>query len=327
MFAVCKSFIALAIVVAGAFAQTTSSYTDSATGITFQKFTDKTTGYSFGAALPQSPGSDFIGQIAVPFNGTGWAGVSLGGNMANSILIVAWTNGKTVMSSLRETTGYVSPDVYSGNATLTAIPSGTFVNSTAMSYTFLCQGCLTGDSQSFNATSSTAVLGWAAGGQNPKEITDSATPLAYHGKGFGNFGLLAIEAQSANYLKFAQMATGSAANLSASGSSSSPCQGSGSKSSSPFTRKTPSKSTSKVPSAVAIPNPPASSPALPAGLSAETTSAKMEDDSSKIDALVGLLKRLLNSLSGRNKKDAAAKARRHARDVMGTRLDRIGVTL
>lgn len=47
----------------GAYAQTASSYTDSNTGITFDRYYDSTTGYSFGMALPETIGSDFIGQI------------------------------------------------------------------------------------------------------------------------------------------------------------------------------------------------------------------------------------------------------------------------
>lgn len=49
-------------VVSGANAQQASAYTDANTGITFQAFQDDS-GFQFGMALPETPGSDFIGQL------------------------------------------------------------------------------------------------------------------------------------------------------------------------------------------------------------------------------------------------------------------------
>lgn len=60
---------------------TSSAYTDPNTGIDFQRYVEntQTTGYSWGIALPQTPTTDFIGQLVVPLNSSqGWGGVSLG---------------------------------------------------------------------------------------------------------------------------------------------------------------------------------------------------------------------------------------------------------
>ena len=58
------SSLALLGLAAGAAAQTvTAPYTDPLTGIDFQAYTDPETGYIFGVALPETVGTDFIGQI------------------------------------------------------------------------------------------------------------------------------------------------------------------------------------------------------------------------------------------------------------------------
>ena len=62
----------------------------------------------FGIALPANAtgNTDFIATIGG--KGTGWSGVSLGGGMLSKLLIVAWPNAQTVVSSFRKT-AYVSP--------------------------------------------------------------------------------------------------------------------------------------------------------------------------------------------------------------------------
>jgi hypothetical protein len=83
-------------------AQTPAPYTDAKSGITFNAFTTST-GYFFGIALPANTtgNTDFIATIGG--KGTGWSGVSLGGGMLNKLLIVAWPNAQTVVSSFRKT--------------------------------------------------------------------------------------------------------------------------------------------------------------------------------------------------------------------------------
>ena len=95
-------FLAGAALIAPVFSQSASvEYKEPNTGIVFQAFVDSATGYTFGAALPANgTATDFIGILSG--KGTGWSGVSLGGAMANKLLIVAWPNGQNIVSSFRK---------------------------------------------------------------------------------------------------------------------------------------------------------------------------------------------------------------------------------
>lgn len=95
-----RTFTSLLGLAVGAFAQS-SAYTDAHTGITFQGYQD-TTGFRFGMAVPTTPAADFIGQIVIPSNGSGYGGVSLTGGMVGSLLIAAWPSSGSVIASLRE---------------------------------------------------------------------------------------------------------------------------------------------------------------------------------------------------------------------------------
>jgi cellobiose dehydrogenase (acceptor) len=83
--------------VAAVKAQSTSAYTDSLTGITFQQYA--TTNFSFGIATPSSPSDEFIAQIVAPI--TGWAGISFGGSMVDSLLLTAWANEGSMVQEFR----------------------------------------------------------------------------------------------------------------------------------------------------------------------------------------------------------------------------------
>ncbi|KAH8672540.1 hypothetical protein BGZ60DRAFT_374213 [Tricladium varicosporioides] len=205
-----RYFLGSLALAAGAFAQSTS-YVDPNTGITFQQSSDATTGFSFGMALPETVGSDFIGQIVMPTNGTGYAGVSLTSSMVGSILVVAWPNDNSVIASFRETSGYSSPGVYANaSMSMSPISNGTFVNSTHMSYTWLCSGCITGDSLSFTASSDAAGFGWAMSSSTPTNpsTADGAT-FAYHNTGYGDLSMTLSSAKSADYATWAAMAIAS----------------------------------------------------------------------------------------------------------------------
>ncbi|KAK7532811.1 GMC oxidoreductase, partial [Phyllosticta citribraziliensis] len=183
----------------------TTAYTDSKTEIDFQQFSDADSGFAFGVALPKSPGKDFIGQIVAP--GTGWGGVSLTSSMMASVLIAAWPNGDDVVGSIRKTNSYVNPSVDSSGPALYPIAKGTFVNSTHYSYTFLCKNCITGDTDAFDVSTTTAVLGWALSDTAPSTPSSASSVLKYHSTGFGEFGLKVADAESANYATWAKMAS------------------------------------------------------------------------------------------------------------------------
>ncbi|KAB8304356.1 hypothetical protein EYC80_003765 [Monilinia laxa] len=205
---------------AKALAQTAASYVDANTGITFEGATDKT-GFRFGMAMEANATSDFIGQIVFPSTGgSGYGGVSLTGSMVGSMLIAAWPSGTNVIASLRETSGYTSPGAYANTTSqLLPIANGTFVNSTHVSYTFLCQACI-GNTYTLAAGASQVVIGWALGNgtvTNAASATDAT--FTYHGGGYGDFGIETANAVNDNYATWASMA--SAAKTTASNTTSS----------------------------------------------------------------------------------------------------------
>ncbi|KAH0255576.1 FAD/NAD(P)-binding domain-containing protein, partial [Aureobasidium melanogenum] len=187
----------------GAFAQSVA-YTDPNTGIDFMSFQDSDTGARFSVATPETLNTDFIGQIVAPTT-EGWAGLDLSAQMANHILVVAWPDGDKVMSSVREATGYTTPPVYTGNVTTTPIANGTFVNSTHFSYTFVCNGCITGESDSFPNTVKGNAFGWAYSSDAPAKPSAADTALNMH-SGFGAFAVIFANSSSASYDTWASWA-------------------------------------------------------------------------------------------------------------------------
>ncbi|KAJ4295201.1 hypothetical protein N0V90_007211 [Kalmusia sp. IMI 367209] len=196
------SSLLLAASLAGTQAQLTTSYTDEATGITFQQ--KSVANYSFGIALPENPTTDFIGQLSANTL-TGWAGASFTGSMLNAMLLVAWPNGDEIVSSLRVATNYALPKVIDG-PTLQTIASST--NETGFSYTFLCKNCITTDTtiNSLNVTAETSVFGWAiATTTGPSTPSSPGSSIQQHDT-FGLYGVDIANAKSADFASWAALA-------------------------------------------------------------------------------------------------------------------------
>ncbi|KAK7226869.1 hypothetical protein V2G26_014872 [Clonostachys chloroleuca] len=186
-------------------AQQTWAFTDPNTGIDFQHYFSKD--YSFSIAVPETLGTDFIGRLVVPITSTGgWGSVSLRGGMLRSLLFVAWADGEDIKTSFRMAGSYANPDVYTAS-TVNALPiaNGTFVNSTHLSYTFLCENCV--NATVTNLANETPILGWAISAENPTTVTDSASALTYHAAGFGQYGLNIAAAKSSKYATWASWAS------------------------------------------------------------------------------------------------------------------------
>ncbi|TPR10640.1 HhH-GPD base excision DNA repair family protein [Aspergillus niger] len=190
-------------------AYNTSAYTDSASGIDFQRWCDTDdTGFCFGIALPEDVSTDFIGQLTVPLSSSkGWGGVSMSGSMTNVLLIAAWPDGDSAVGTLREATSYVSPSVYSGDASIEEIPDGTSVNSTYLTYTFLCKGCIIGQPTTFDANSTQYYFGWALSASNPTTPSSASSKMPYHAAGYGGFEVQLANAKSSKYSTWASKAT------------------------------------------------------------------------------------------------------------------------
>jgi cellobiose dehydrogenase (acceptor) len=99
--------------------------------------------------------------------------------MIDSLLFLAYPDKDVVRTSLRFTSGYSMPGVYSGNATVKQI--GSIVNATGFSLTFHCQDCLHWSQSGANGSASTKRglldLGYA---QSAKELSN---PSCSHGLG------------------------------------------------------------------------------------------------------------------------------------------------
>ncbi|TFK37026.1 cellobiose dehydrogenase [Crucibulum laeve] len=128
-----------------ALAQAGGPYTDPDNGINFFGYTELAHGVTYGYVFPPlvstgSNSTEFIGEIVAPIAAK-WAGVSPGGQMLHNLLLVAWPNGNSIVSSARYATDYVQPTAMTGPV-LTTLPSSK-VNSTHWKWVYRCQNCVT----------------------------------------------------------------------------------------------------------------------------------------------------------------------------------------
>lgn len=216
------SFFGLVGLLAGSVvAQSASQYVDSKTGIKFWQLdvSDESApgGYQYGVALPavsQTQYQDeFIGHISSGLtNGAGWAGFSMGPTMTGNLLLVTWPNGKQVMGSFRFATGYVQPEIYTGNATFTIISQT--VTSTGYDVIFRCRNCWTwsqdgqdGSQIPPTPTDANLAMGWAQHTTlptNPADVDSLVDQHAFYDIGvIGNIG----SARNSAYSSWVGLAT------------------------------------------------------------------------------------------------------------------------
>jgi len=88
-----------------------------------------------------------------------------------------------------------------------AIKNGTYVNSTHLSYTFLCSKCFSaGTNLVFQPTDVNGGVGWALSSNTPSGPKSASATLSMHSAGWGLNGLTVQNAKSANYNTYAAMA-------------------------------------------------------------------------------------------------------------------------
>ncbi|KAM7188670.1 cellobiose dehydrogenase [Naviculisporaceae sp. PSN 640] len=201
-----RSLAAVASLLPAALGQssTPETWSDPATGIVFNTWgipnggPQTQGGFKFGVALPENAltvdANEFIGYLECSSKdlvNTGWCGVSFGGPMTNSLLLMAWPHGDEVYTSFRFASGYALPDVYQGNAKLTQISSK--VNATHYSLSFRCQNCLSwGEGEMARTVPTTGgymVLGWVQAFEAPGNPTCPAQiTMEQHNNGMGIWG-------------------------------------------------------------------------------------------------------------------------------------------
>ncbi|KAF2220696.1 hypothetical protein BDZ85DRAFT_203325 [Elsinoe ampelina] len=179
-------------------------YTDADTGIIVSQASLDTVGtgsLQIGYALPPADAADkqteFIGRVAGTTTGVGWTGLSFGGSMTNSLLLLLWPNEGKMVTSFRYASGYILPDVYTGNATIT--PLKTTVTDTTFELIYRCENCWTWDGASRIPVDGNAqVVGYAQGTTPPTDLADPASAFTQHT--YANlFGVPVDDARQAAY--------------------------------------------------------------------------------------------------------------------------------
>ncbi|KAK7179960.1 hypothetical protein DPSP01_009872 [Paraphaeosphaeria sporulosa] len=192
-------------------AQLAAPYTDVKSNITFQAYRHST-GYFLGVALPENPAgnTDFI--VTIGGKGNGWGGASLAGPMKNALLVLAWPNNNTIVSSFRKTNQYGSPPVTTGTFTQLPIANGTYTNSTHWTYTFVCSKCIQSDGTTFAANDNTTVLGYALSSAAPSQKGNAASSVSKHSsEGQATFDL--VKARSKDFATWKSWAAPKVANV------------------------------------------------------------------------------------------------------------------
>lgn len=214
-----------------ALAQTFGSYTDD-NGITFWQATLSTgvgTGDgAFGMALPAASQEkytdEYIGRMVAtrPESGT-WFGISHTSGMTSSLLLIAWVDGENVMSSFRYASGYVEPDVYGGNASLSVIDSN--VNDTHFELTYRCENCwrwedggVSGSQVPATTSAAAQLIGWVQATNAPTSPGEADTGIKQHAED-GIFAVTAASARNTAYTSWVSLATASASPTTGSNSS------------------------------------------------------------------------------------------------------------
>ncbi|KAK2005722.1 CBD9-like protein [Colletotrichum eremochloae] len=190
----------------------TTAFTDPVTNISFQRFFGAKSGFAFGIALPQNPNDSFIGQMSFPLasGAAGWGGWSLTSDMKGPLLMAAWASPDgQVLSSFRQAANEDdNPPEVTGKFNVRPIASGTSVNGSFLTYTFLCQGCL---DASFGLgaadTAGTFEMGWALGDKAVGNPGSSAAVLNFHNVGFGGFDADLQAARFADFDAWAALAS------------------------------------------------------------------------------------------------------------------------
>ncbi|KAM3417617.1 Cellobiose dehydrogenase [Cercospora zeina] len=187
-------------------AQSFSSYTDEDGVVLWQNTFNPRVGTGdaqIGLALPPASAeeleNEYIGRIVAPIpTGGTWFGLTHTSGMTGCLILVVWPNEDQVITSFRYATGYVEPDLYTGDAALTTINS--FVNSTHFGLTYRCKNCWTWDQggetgSAVPPTTSDAfqMLGWAQGGAAPTNPEATSAAIAQHAQA----NIMAAEVASA----------------------------------------------------------------------------------------------------------------------------------
>ncbi|KAF7551666.1 cellobiose dehydrogenase [Stylonectria norvegica] len=199
------------------FAQSSAAtvYTDPDTGIIFDTWssTNMKFGFTFPSDALNTDASEFIGILqcaSTGGEGTGWCGLSFGGSMTNTLLLMAYPHEDEIYTAFKWATAYEMPVPYSGSAKLSQISST--INETHYTLIYRCEGCLSWDQDGTTGKVSTSsafmLLGWCQASASPGNpgCPDSVTLQQHDSQSI--FGaVIDSNAANAGYSKWAALAT------------------------------------------------------------------------------------------------------------------------
>jgi cellobiose dehydrogenase (acceptor) len=172
---------------------------------------------AWGMALPPASADDlqldYIGHLLVPMPDSGetWFGLTHQSGMTGSLMLVAWPYEDGVVTSFRYASGYVAPDIYTGNATLSVISQS--ANESYYELTYLCENCWAwkqdGASNSqIPATTASAgqVMGWAQATDGPSNAANAKADINQHANA-NLFGIAVASARNTAYTDWTALAS------------------------------------------------------------------------------------------------------------------------
>lgn len=174
----------------------TTNFTEPTTGLPMQRFFGAKSGFGFAIAVPDTPSTanatSFIGHMTFPLaSGAGWGGWSVTGDMEGPLLMAAWLgpDSASVVSSFRQADNEDdNPPEVTGPFAVRPIAEATSANASFLTYTFLCEGCLSsGFGLGPSQVGGTVEMGWALGSKAVGNPASSAAVLNFHDVGFGGF--------------------------------------------------------------------------------------------------------------------------------------------
>ncbi|KAH7110337.1 hypothetical protein B0J11DRAFT_599461 [Dendryphion nanum] len=185
-------------------------FTHPATGFEFwrQSITEAETdgGIEWGYALPPVPtgtNDEYIGYLrgSLQPGRKGWSGISHGGGMANSLLLLAYPSDEQIKTMFVFGNGFGTPNPYTGNASVTQIAYK--VTDTSFELVYRCRWCWVWDQEGWSTgeqrpTNEIQVIGWAQHKASP-------TPLKFHNNGQGLFGIENQKARNEKYFEWIRL--------------------------------------------------------------------------------------------------------------------------
>lgn len=131
--------------------------------------------------------------------------------MLNGLLLMAWPNNGSVLTSFRWATDYFMPDPYTGNASLTQISS--YINDTSYEILYRCVGCFAysqnGTSGNVSTSAGFFVLGYAQAFDGPSANAGCPDQIVFgfHTNGYQQWGAPLAGVPNPSYAKWAGLAT------------------------------------------------------------------------------------------------------------------------